>query len=459
MAILRKHWKKLGVALLFAGSFVLVARLTAPQPRCVLTSRQYFRRVQFSADGKYLLATSLALRSGRSGPGTVHVWKVDSGQEKARLSIESGDVDYPPKLSPDGSLLAVMNGGALRIIDVASAEELAAMPASNEYAFSPDGRTLAYYAGYSSPRELRETPLILWDTQKRRQRAAIDSFWVFAFSPDSRTIATCYYRRRKDTTGIASTITLWDVDSGMKQAEFERPSEYPIEFAFSRDGRRLTWVWASAIAAGDGIKFESMSLDVATGKLRRVGDFVHGSNQSINSGPNRSPRYRTENDGRGLTIWDIHTGQSRRLENVLGRRGLVTLTSPMLSPDGQTLLVADYFDIEESPVWLRLWQFLGVQPPPKRKVYEIQLLDAETGKRRAVLQQAADAQCDNACVSSDGKTLAVWWSDAGQAVYLWDIPPKKPWRRILAWSAGPVAGLLLLVGLFKLWSRRAVTRA
>ncbi len=140
--------------------------------------------------------------------------------------------------------------------------------------------------------------------------------------------------------------------------------------------------------------------------------------------------------------------------DVFGREGLDTRTLPRLLPDGNALLVADYRYIKENALWLQLWQLLGVDRPEARNLYEIRLLDVETGKHSAVFHQNADGFSDNVCVSPDGKTLAVWWSDGGQAVYLWDIPPKKPWLRILAWSAGPVAGLLLLVGLFKLWSRR-----
>jgi WD40 repeat protein len=99
------------------------------QPRCVA----------FSPDGKVLASAS--------GDGTLKVWDAADGKEVSMPAAHNGPI-LDLAFSPDGRRLAAVggshNGGdVVKVWDVASGQELRALPApASRVAFSPDGQRL-----------------------------------------------------------------------------------------------------------------------------------------------------------------------------------------------------------------------------------------------------------------------------------------------------------------------------
>ena len=101
------------------------------------------RGASYSADGKTLAYISDA--SGEEDIRVIDAW----GRGKPRVVVADGGWHFPPALSPDGKWLAYGNheqklyvvsaaGGAPKLVDHSTQAEI------REYAWSPDGRYLAY---------------------------------------------------------------------------------------------------------------------------------------------------------------------------------------------------------------------------------------------------------------------------------------------------------------------------
>lgn len=127
-----------------------------------------------------------------------------------------------------------------------------AYEAPTQFAFSPDGRTLAIGA--------ENYQLQFWDVRSGKQKRGIahhlNSVYEIHYSPDGRLFAT--------GTSKLVGVSLWDARSGKLIRTLKEP--YPLskgahvfDFAFSRDGKTI-----AAICCGD-----IQVWDVATGRLRR----------------------------------------------------------------------------------------------------------------------------------------------------------------------------------------------
>ncbi len=445
--VLLKHWKKLVVLLLFAGSFAAAVAWVEPRPRLVLATPRGVEMARFSPNGETLV-TGTALDRGPKQI-TAQLWDISSGQEKLRIDVESENRFLFPALLGDQRTLLLWAVDELRAIDIVSGREVLKVSGIIGPSLSQDGSTVAYFMKPDDP-----YPLVVWDTATRKVRFSLPCDGDFAVSPDGKTIASTVWRNHRGEVILSESLT------GKTLAIAEAPRLWHIvHFGFNRDGTKLVSVGTEE---GSGswpeISAEMTITDARTGKTcSRQRMLITGLTYPPKGTNAGITLYQVHEGGRSLTVWDESTGQEYGpFRNVVVSND--SFAHVIFSPDGRSLLVANYLDVEESPVlrWVR--RLLGLQGAKSCGIYEIRLLDVETGKQQTVFRQDADGTSYNIQFSPDGKTLAIWWSD-GQAVYLWDIPPRKPWLRMLAWSAGPVAGLLLLVQLYKLLTRRAARAA
>jgi len=162
----------------------------------------YFTCVVFSPDGK-TLATS-------GYPNTVVLWDVPSGKRRADLASHKGTV-HNVCFAPDGRTLYSLGEDQLLVYwDVATGKERTSVDLRPQFrnltryaALSPDGTTLAILGqGHLRLFDLKAKafrPDVDWDYQRGRQKC-------MAFSPDGKLIAT-------GGGGIMGpyTVYLWEV--------------------------------------------------------------------------------------------------------------------------------------------------------------------------------------------------------------------------------------------------------
>jgi hypothetical protein len=200
--------------------------------------------VAISRDGK-TLATG-------SWQGTVTLWDLDSGRERATLPAHD-EVAWSVAFSPDGKRLT--KGGwdeMVKVWDVATRQELFALNGKTGrihcVAFSPDGKVLASGT--------RDRMAKLWDMDTGNEPAALPhARHVFgvAFSPSGATLATAAHRHPKS----ANTVRIWDmVTRQERMAVNGHGGGSALYVGFSPTGSYLA-------SAGDGT---TKLWDTATGK-------------------------------------------------------------------------------------------------------------------------------------------------------------------------------------------------
>ncbi|MHC1766450.1 MAG: WD40 repeat domain-containing serine/threonine protein kinase [Verrucomicrobiia bacterium] len=167
--------------------------------------------------------------------GQVHIYKCATGTRidhfsagvgKMRVGAFSPDNRWLLTLNDTGNLAEKSNGSIWNWQTrqkVASLPELGTCIGLPAGIFSPDGRLLAYAAGYT---------VHLWDTVSRRVRWKLEGHsWyvsVIEFSPDGRRLVTSSFH---------GPTCIWDVATGQLAAP-ELPAESYSAF-FTRDGRTL----------------------------------------------------------------------------------------------------------------------------------------------------------------------------------------------------------------------------
>jgi WD40 repeat protein len=165
--------------------------------------------------------------------GRVSIYDTASGRILHRLATQ---IQLPRlahmALSPDKSLLAVADaGGAIRLFDTSDGHlksTLAATGVVNALQFSADGTLLASgNVTITVQNQVRkvDTAIHLWDPQSGELRWGIDEsdhgLANLTFSPDDKTLLVSMWDANGEVA--AGTVTLLDVERGLKRDEFVEP--------------------------------------------------------------------------------------------------------------------------------------------------------------------------------------------------------------------------------------------
>jgi RNA polymerase sigma factor (sigma-70 family) len=237
------------------GTVALQDRDTGRLVRTIDSSGQSVSRVAFAPEGRLLALTgsNAALGVGAGGRRFfLALWDADSGRELRRLEATSSF--GAPVFSPDGRLLAEFEGEQVRLLEVSTGRERAALPQKDVHglAFSPDGQTLA--CGDMEG-------ITLWELATRRERAQIDApprlttimrispyarwlAWgggadgdmVMRFSPDGHWLA---WGGKANGDNESEAVHLWDVWRGEKVRPLTGHDQPVSGLAFAPDGRTL----------------------------------------------------------------------------------------------------------------------------------------------------------------------------------------------------------------------------
>ncbi|MCO6042887.1 protein kinase [Aeoliella sp. ICT_H6.2] len=165
----------------------------------------------------------------------LQLWKAESAEHIRTLLGSNGD-HLTVAFSPNGKLIA--SGGTDSLVylwDVESGELLNSWEGHSHWvyglAFHPRGDHLATVSGHSSRGEGR---VLVWDVstgERQRDLSVVEScLFAVTYSPDGQLLVG-------GGTG-EKNIYCWDVESGNKVAEWNRPSAVQ-SLAFSPDGKRL----------------------------------------------------------------------------------------------------------------------------------------------------------------------------------------------------------------------------
>jgi RNA polymerase sigma factor (sigma-70 family) len=344
----------------------------------------YTERALLSADGKILATRANA---------TIQIWDTESGKLLRELpATRKQDGVWKTEwlaFAGDGKTLAWVGEDGecpIHVVDVASGEERQRLGehdgGERQIVLSPDGQLLVS----TSTRGLVQ----LWDARKGR----ILSKWtgrentpppMAAFTPDGKNLLL---------TRGGDAMRLVDVATGKELWRVPRPSSSSIQdaYAFAPDHKKLY------MTMGSGPMI--FRHDLATGRRLLDPGEQSGSFQEIIFSADERALYTLGADRR-LRVWDVATGQERRLTDV--GTGLATF-----APDG-TLLAA-----------------------VKNKV--VRLFETATGQELRQWQLHPGLDFNTVDFSPDGRILAFSGKNIegakGYSIVLWDVAVGKELHRV-----------------------------
>ncbi len=395
-------------------------------PRVISTERLWW--LAFSPDGTRLASTG--------GYDTLRLWDVATGNELAALDDPGTSLGF----SPDGTQLASGGDDRVRVWDLATEAIVAELPRQMPYvddnvAFSPDGSILAYMDG--------DDTVQLWNTATRRTVAILENTnGPLAFSPTGSLLAT--------STNDGWDVGLWDLTTGDPAVVLEGRGGMVRYMAFSSDGKRLVATLSDArggpwrqtklwdvtshdeVAVWEGIggplDFSPDASRLAIGDSETTGGVVGIQDtttfEEVDNLQHSQSTVAFSPDGRlladawtsgALRLWDLTTGTLRTEWG--GRLGV--LQALAFTPDG-TLLATQGCYGNSAGAWC--------------EEGSVHLRDVATGEARLLQRRYQSSFRGDLAVSPDGRSLA--YADLPTTIRLWDVEAS---REIAALDVGGAA--------------------
>jgi WD40 repeat protein len=398
----------------------------------------------FSPDGKMLWV-------GDSQQGRMYLLNAVTGAKLRQLAARRTYGQPSAAFSPNGKLLAVVNGEGVDLVDPATGQTVRRLPCPGQgfacLAFTADGKTLAVGGA--------DHILHLWDVATGKEirppqghRGAVA---ITVYSPDGRTVAT---------VGSDHTVHLWDPATAKELRRLARPLKAedvnqlaPPLLAFLRGGRVLAAAWSDGVIC---------AWETATGKrLARVDLWVK----------DRRP-LAFSHDGQALAT--LGADGQLRIQDVLSGRELRRFPGPQsggqpgaralvvaFGPDGRTLATADsgpvqlgrrlnlqggYIANVPSAGLVRLWELtsgrergqvaLARGGAPFGQPWGSSVV-IDDGTRGTILFQET-ASVSRLALAPDGRTLAAIF---GNSLRLVDLESNRELRRLDGgfFDGGPLA--------------------
>jgi WD40 repeat protein/tetratricopeptide (TPR) repeat protein len=360
-----------------------------------------------------------------SAPAGTILWDLAAGKERAQLPLST--VLLAPRAAALVAVTPNPGGAVMKTWDVATGAE---RPPPDAGSFAARPHTQPVYAWAVSPNQkvaatASASQVNLWDLATRETRATLPmTGGHLAFSDDGRRLATA------DNDGV---IKVWDVSlAGVPPSGGEgrlKPGLEPapvrlratlkgpavIEpLAFSPDGRLLAHLAASEVGKRDEVVVRDVDGGAGPVTLRSH----RGAFDSFGFSADGSTLATRGMDGR-VSLWDTRSGKER-----------LALTGPPavlpvlgLSPDGKTAftLAPDAGGKRECTRWsLATGRAEGVVAADDKEELlaeapvlalakqerDLKLVEPDTGRTRAVFQEALPWASFRLQFSEDGKRLA-----------------------------------------------------
>jgi RNA polymerase sigma factor (sigma-70 family) len=261
------------------------------------------RRARFSPDGRHVISGG--------GDGAVRVWDAATGKEVRALRLSDpahgGRREQVTNLALSGGGKQVVSlsvgfgfkdaGQSYRLTtwDVATGKRLNEREVTGDFlsAFSPDGVLLAGLEGGGiAVREVATGKVI----RSLGVPAGADNFWYpLVFSPSRKLLAAVTSKRIVDgaTRRLDRTVRVWEVASGKELWNCPTPC-WGQAMAFSPDGKRLAWAGDDLLAVHDAATGEQL--------LRRQGFDASAYSLAFSPG---GTRLATGLSNATVLVWDV----------------------------------------------------------------------------------------------------------------------------------------------------------
>ena len=226
-------------------------------------------------------------------------------------------------------------------------------PLNASVAYSPDGRTFAFFVNGDGNWGQRAV-LSVWDATATKEKWSLPlAVWNVAYSPDGKTlVGACW----------DGSVRLWDAERGTEEHRFTSPPRSVNGVVFSRDGKFL--------AAWNPEKEGQIKIwNVASGaELHAFQD------ASITAGAFRpdGSRLAVGHDDGTIGLWDLAAEKKGRTLSGHGGR----VESLRFAADGKTLISAAWDGSIRlwNPDWERARQIIGLGPANQRLVMNMDAL-------------------------------------------------------------------------------------
>jgi WD40 repeat protein len=435
-------WSLFLLVLLWLVAWGAIVCLVPVQPRLVINA-DHESLMGFSPDGTTLVTAIDA--DPHLSSSTYHLWNTRTGQDMG--TIGQGDRNILPNVvyCSQRNLIRELafdfdSKHGFTLYDLITRKEAGSVNLGNDVdaeisalCFSRDGQTLSCCV-----RSLNKTRLRVIDVATGRVRVDLEGgrFEEFVLSQDGSIVATTRtIAKTNENIPDEQKLIILDTASGKTRTISENRGEEAAHLAISPDGTMLA---ACCLMAKVG--------SVKTRKVR-VWDIETGKQIASFRG-RRFPEFLP--DGRGLTVWeddvafcDLATQKEVAVSAILG-------SPPIPIPGSRPLVVmTTRHNSEPGLLWQWCATYLGMKKLGEEIVgEEVAILDAQTGHKVAsIIRPTRNVGVQ---VFPDGKMLALWTCENDESrVEIWDIPPRKPLRWLLALLAIP--SVMTVFTLWKCW--------
>jgi hypothetical protein len=324
---------------------------------------------------------------------------------------------------------------------VADSEARHLFPASTS--FAPDGRRLAYVARNGWPLYVVSESLgdgtAVEDVRTGERLAFLQGVTdPVHIAPGGRTAVSV--NRQAEREGEQPRLLLWDLDTSARRAGLLLPEAGgPFLVEYSADGRYVFARYSTWSDEPDGMRWWDAATGRQVGGVANPGDtaFMDGGRVLVTH-PSRV-RGSAACEGYVLGFWDVATGAPLGEWDLGAPADGGGMITGLVGSDGGCYLAAAYdTDCGRHPL-VRPWplDWLAGALPAACGTERQQVLVWDVVERR----ELASLPGSSAALSRDGRWLATL--DEAGVVRVWEVPVRRPWARILGYTAACALGCWL----------------